>query len=216
MIRTAVLILLLFVSACGFKPLYATGDGPEETAALNQVRLGAVRGPTVSRDIMRTELGDTFRSTSGDERYLLSVNLRETTRAISVTVESNVRRFNYQLTANIAYADKETGEQRRQNLQSVVSYAVVPSQYATLVGQEDAKRRAVIDLVRKIETDAALYVQGRPTAESQGSIFRGNNQRDPLSNLERKEEERAREAAEEAETEDTEVDPDAPVTIPNL
>ncbi|MEM1381449.1 MAG: hypothetical protein AAGH41_12575 [Pseudomonadota bacterium] len=203
MIRFLLVSALLFVSGCGFKPLYATNTEDSLGGSLEQVALGPIRGSVAPRDVMRETLSERFSTGEGDERYLISVDLRDVTRAVSVTIDSNARRFNYQLTATINYLDRETDETRRQTLQTVVSFAVTPSQYATLIGQEDATRRAVIDLTRKIETDAALYVQGRAPAEARGSIFSGDSQRDPIGNIERREEEEAREAAREAAEQQT-------------
>lgn len=201
MIRPALALLLLALGGCGFRPLYASVEGEADGGALGRVEVGPIRGPRDARDLMRDTLASRFPPMDGDERYVLAVNLDEVRQAVSVTIDNNARRFNYQLTGNILYLDRETGEQRTQNLQSVVSFAIVPSQYASLVGREDAVRRAVIDLARKIETDAALYAQGRATQTSEGGLFRGNTQRDPLRAIEL-EEERSRQEAEQASRDD--------------
>lgn len=175
----------LAVSSCGFTPLYGSLDEGSKGGVLGQVQLGDVRGPEDARDFMRETLGTRLPRPNGDERYTMSINLSETRQAVSVNIDSNTRRFNYLLVGRITYVDQDTKERRVQNLSSQVSFGVVPSQYASLIGREDAVRRAVIDLARKIETDAALYAQGRAPQESDSNILQVTDQRDPLRNLER-------------------------------
>jgi len=184
------------VSACGFTPLYGSIDDETVGGALGQIKLGSITGPNEAIDYMRETLGSRLPRPNGDERYTVSVSLRERRQAVSVNIDSNTRRFNYSLVGTIVYVDAETKKRRVQNLSSEVSFGVVPSQYASLIGREDAVRRAVIDLARKIETDAALYAQGRAPQESEAGILQGTDQRDPLRNLERE-----AEAAQEAEAE---------------
>lgn len=192
---------LLVLTACGFKPLYATGEEGALGGALAEIELGSVRGPDESRDQMRTVLARRLPEAPEEQRFTMSVQLRERTQAVSVNIDSNARRFNYTLIASVAYTDKKTKQRRRQNLQSVSSFAVVPSQYASLVAREDAVRRAVIDLARKIEIDAALYAEGRAPDTSDGSLFQETGGRDPLNRLEQEAEREQRIEEQEADQE---------------
>ena len=200
--RYLILALACFVvSSCGFTPLYGSHDEGSRGGVLGQVKLDHVRGPDDARDFMRETLGTRLPRPNGDERYSMSIDLRETRQAVSVNIDSNTRRFNYLLVGTITYIDQETDQRRVQNLSSQVSFGVVSSQYSSLIGREDAVRRAVIDLARKIETDAALYAQGRAPQESDSTILQVTDQRDPLRNLEREAEAEA-EAEQEAPTEE--------------
>ncbi|NNU15657.1 hypothetical protein HK107_04915 [Parvularcula sp. ZS-1/3] len=190
---------LLVLTACGFKPLYATGGQGALGGALAEIELGAIRGPDEPRDQMRTVLARRLPEAADEQRFAMSVQLRERTQAVSVTIDSNARRFNYTLIASVSYTDNETNTRRRQNLQSVSSFAVVPSQYASLVAREDAVRRAVIDLARKIEIDAALYAEGRAPDTSDGGLFQETGGRDPLRRLEQEAEREQRIEEQEAE-----------------
>ncbi|MEM1409569.1 MAG: hypothetical protein AAGG79_02345 [Pseudomonadota bacterium] len=179
----ALAVLSMIVSACGFRPLYASLDEEGAGGVLGRIELGAVRGPSDARDQVQSILSRRLPTEDGNERYTMDINLRESRRGVSVSIDNNTRRFNYQLIATVVYLDRQTKMRRVQSLTSEVSYAVVPSQYATLVGQEDAIRRAAIDIVRKIEIDAAFYAQGRAIKESDASILENTNQRDPLPDL---------------------------------
>lgn len=185
MIRGLIIALALTLSGCGFKPLYASPEGAASGGLLGGLAVDAVRGPGSARDLMRERLARRLPPDDGDERYVMSIDLAERRQAVSVSIDSTTRRFNYTLNARVMYTDTETGEKRTQNLQSVASFAVVPSQYASLVAREDAVRRAVIDLARKIEIDAVLYVQGQAPTTSDDSLFRNLNGENALRQLER-------------------------------
>lgn len=159
--------LALPLSGCGFTPLYAT-DGPTTIVPeLAEVSLVDLSGPNgVSRQFQQAFADVLPNALSNDGRYALAIELKEQRRAIAVTVSANTRRFDYYLFGNYVLTDKTTSKTRKRRLESIVSYGVVESQYASLVGREDAERRAAKELARKIELDIALYLKGRaPKAE---------------------------------------------------
>jgi len=201
MIRAALFFLAaIALSACGFRPLYATGEQGFEGSDLSDIRLTTVRGGGDSRYPLEEALRSNLPNAKGDARYEVAVQLRERRQAVAVRTDNTTQRFNYLLTASIQYVDKETGERRLQNLQSTTSFGVVSSQYASLIGREDAARRAGIDLARQIQTDMALYVKGRAPQASDRPAIQAGDRRDPLEQFER---EKARQEAEEAAAEET-------------
>lgn len=201
MIRAALFLALgLILSSCGFRPLYATGEQGFEGADLSEIRLTTVTGGGDSRFPVEDTLRSNLPPTVSDPRYEVSIRLGQFRQAVAVRTDSTTRRFNYVLSGKILYTDKETGEVRVQNLKSTTSYGVVSSQYASLVGREDAARRAGIDLARQIETDMALYVRGRAPQASEQPVIQAGDRRDPLEQFER-EQQRQRESEEAAQEE---------------
>lgn len=212
MVRAALLLFCLALAACGFRPLYATLDGDEGIGgALAQVDVSEIRGPDDARDTLRDTLELRFPPAAEEQQFDLKIQLREVRRAVSVNIDSTARRFNYTLIATITYTDRETNARRRQNLQSVASFAVTSSQYASLVAREDAVRRAVIDLARKIEVDAALYAAGKAPEVSDGNLFSTTSRQDPLRRLE---DEARLETIDEVPSDTDQDAPPPPVEIP--
>jgi LPS-assembly lipoprotein len=151
----------MLLSACGFTPLYATG-GDSIAGEMREVFVGDVSGPPDASYYVSDSLRDVLPDEAGAEmRYRLRVALRDQRRAIAVTRAAATTRYDYVLNAAYTLTDLDTGAVRRHELETVVSYGVVASQYASLVGREDAVRRAATDLARRIETDVALYLKGR-------------------------------------------------------
>ena len=146
-------------SSCGFTPLYAT-SGEGIRSEMRGVRVGAVTGPPDAAYYAEDALRDVLPGT-GAAQYDLRVQLRDQRRAVAVTRQANTTRFDYVLNARYSLRNLETDEVRQNTIQTVVSYGVVESQYASLVGREDAVRRAALDLARRVETDVALYLKGR-------------------------------------------------------
>ncbi|MCQ8186286.1 hypothetical protein [Parvularcula maris] len=202
MIRFALaLSAALLLSSCGFKPLYAEVQTAEGESRLSDIDFRIVRAPVQPRDVMIEALQRRFRDTAAEPRYTANIALRQQSQGVAVSIDSNASRFNYSLFATVTYRDNQTGEQRVQTLRSIASYAVVPGLYASLVAEEDAVRRATLDLTRKIETDAALYAAGQAPQTANGSLLQGNGQTDSLRQLEN-EADRQREL----ETEDEDVE----------
>lgn len=150
------------LSGCGFTPLYAT-EGPTAVAAqLQQVSFAELTGPKNPSRYFLGEMRDALpTSVNTDGRYQLTVALTERRQAISVTASANTRRFDYYLFGEYVLTDTLSDTKRKKKLETVVSYGVVESQYASLVGREDAERRAAEELARKMELDIALFLKGR-------------------------------------------------------
>ncbi|MEO1041207.1 MAG: hypothetical protein AAFX52_02860 [Pseudomonadota bacterium] len=184
--RLVILLALTFtLGACGFRPLYAELEGDQSTSEqLGTLYIDNITGPKDAslevQDAMRTRVP----TANGDETHAVSIALRDRRRAVAVRIESDTRRFDYTLTARVAYRNLETDEVRTQTIVSIVSYGVVDSQYASLVGREDAVRRAALDLARKIEVDMALFLRDRAPENSGPGLLRNNPSDDPLFRLE--------------------------------
>ena len=152
--------LILLLAACGFSPLYAT-DADGIRSEMRGVVVGSVTGPPDAAYYTEDALRDALPGGADTARYTLEIALRDARQAVAVTRQANTTRFDYLLNARYTLRDLETGEARQNTIRTTVSYGVVESQYASLVGREDAVRRAALDLARRVETDVALYLKGR-------------------------------------------------------
>lgn len=155
--------LLLSLPACGFSPLYATNSDNAVATGLRGVEVGPVRAePEIARFVdheLRTLLPP---SRTEPAKYRIDLTLGDRRRAVAVRQSESTSRFDYTLYGAYRLIDIETGETvHRQSVYAQSSYGVVSSQYASLVGREDAVRRAAVELARRIEVDVALYFAGR-------------------------------------------------------
>jgi LPS-assembly lipoprotein len=168
---TAVRILLLCVIAglngCGFQPLYKKDIAdPGVTRDLAEIKVMTVETKEREYDRLGQQLNSLLRQRldpdggSRQVRYTLenrlSVSLART--GIQITEEATRGR----LTVQVAFRLLEAGTNRllyKGTEQSINSYNVVDSQYATLSAENDAARRAIREISDSLRLRLALYFQ---------------------------------------------------------
>ncbi|MEZ5921803.1 MAG: hypothetical protein R3C60_10680 [Parvularculaceae bacterium] len=154
MTRLAILALagVLFLSSCGFHPLYAEneGGGGLRRMALVDVTAPDAIAPTIRQAFKRrTALGD-------EAPYELSISATEQSERLAVQRDSTVTRFNYQLRGSYFLTERATGKRYTGRVVSSASFNVVNSQYSTLFAEEAAKEKAATQLVDDVERQILL------------------------------------------------------------
>lgn len=145
--------LLLFVAACGFRPIYATSA--QDGAPLSRrIAIGDVAAPETVQPMLVSALNDRIVLRSGESpRYDLSVAASETAERLAVQIDATVTRYNYRLGARYTLTDLATGAQIAGRAQAVTSYNIVSSQYSTLFAERSAQEKAAAMLAAEIERD---------------------------------------------------------------
>ncbi len=155
----------LFLSGCGFQPLYGEAvPGGLVSTELQSIKVGIMDSRTGI--VMRNYLLDRLNpdGAPGSPRYRLSVRLREGRFGSGVRVDASVTRFNYRLIARYDLIEQSSGRVLYSDAsESIVAYDVVNSQFATLISREDAQERAAVDVSDNIKLNLALYFQRRGT-----------------------------------------------------
>ncbi|MEM9286605.1 MAG: LPS assembly lipoprotein LptE [Pseudomonadota bacterium] len=185
MARLALIAFVLVLAACGFRPLYGELEDDEGAPEqLGSFYIESITGPKDARQEVEDAMRRRVPGANGNETHAVSIGLRDTRRGVAVRISSDTQRFDYTLIASLRYRDLESDEVRSQTIRSIVSYGVVDSQYASLVGREDAVRRAAEDLARKIEVDMALFLRDRAPDNSGDALIDNNPNENPLFRLE--------------------------------
>ncbi len=151
--------LLVSLSACGFKPLY--GNHSEVGRAQEHLE-------TIAIDPINTKLGVMVRNNLLDRltpggapdvpRYQLKLGLREQRIGVGVRLDASVTRFNYLLITNYNLIDQDTQKTVfASSSRSQVAYDVVRSQFATVIAEQDAIKRAARDVSEEITLRLALF-----------------------------------------------------------
>ena len=157
----AALTLALAVSACGFRPIYATAQGDSPVSRI--VRVDSIAAP----DTVAPYLSDALDARLGavnDEtpRYTLYVTAREGAERLAVQLDATVTRYNYRLSANYTVVDNETDETFKGVARAVTSYNIVNSQYSTLYAERAAVEKAARQLAEEIERDLLIRLSETP------------------------------------------------------
>lgn len=161
----ATVLLSLFVSACGFTPLYATrGQNEGVVRALATV---SVQAPNdrVNR-ALRVALEDKLRSGSSSVapqyRVLLQSNLVEAD--VAVQQDTEVTRKNLKLSTTFDLHDVETNElvyTAKSN--GIVAFNRVASEFANIIAERDAEERVANQVAEDIHSKLAIYFERQQT-----------------------------------------------------
>ena len=155
-----VLLAGLLASGCGYQPLYgvqgAAGTGPQ--AQLETVRIEPIADRTGQQiyNFLRDGLNPLGRPASA--QYLLSVVLHENEDTLFIREDQTASRANLTLRARFALRRADTGEAVLQGeTRSTSSFDILTDPFATIVSEEDARRRSARELSDEIRTRLAIY-----------------------------------------------------------
>ncbi|MEL7030083.1 MAG: LPS assembly lipoprotein LptE, partial [Pseudomonadota bacterium] len=153
----------LALSACGFQPLYAERTGPAADA-LRQIAVPPIDDPDPAGWLVRRDLERRLdpNAQAADPAYRLDVRLSERRTPLGIQIDASVTRYNYRLTGNFRLVDLADGATLVSgNSESISSYNVVNSQFATLAAEEDAREKAAQQLGADIQLQLALFFSER-------------------------------------------------------
>lgn len=155
MLRLLTIAAALLLSACGFRPLYATAEGGG--SGLTRMALVGVDAPDAIGPVVTRAFERRMRGGEGAQ-YDLSVKASEQAERLAVQIDASVTRYNYRLVGDYTLVERATGKRYVGNVVSISSFNVVNSQYSTLYAEEQAKEKAAAQLVEDIERDALLKI----------------------------------------------------------
>lgn len=172
------LLSIVGLSACGFEPVYGRGNGAARHAELSAIEIGAINGKASPGAIsdgnsglgragleMRKRLLESLSSERAEPRYRLGVVLEESQGAFAIQADDRVTRYQLSLTA--AFSLVEIGSDKAVysgSRRSIGSYNVVSSDFATVVSEADARKRAALDLADNIRELLIAYFSREPAA----------------------------------------------------
>ena len=155
--RLAALALFLPLSACGFQPMYGPGLSPQLASIYVE--------PVSERDgyELRNTLIDLLGSNGrlAGKRYRLTITLRESNQGVALRNDSAITRYNDTLAVNFTLTDINGKTLTDGSQTGLTAYNVTSSPYATMVAQQDADKRAALDIAERIRLDLAAYFRQR-------------------------------------------------------
>lgn len=157
--QSIALLFLMMLTACGFHPLYGTNSHNRAVAP----QMAQVNVPIIADAIgqqFRNLLLDRLPPPAAAQRYQLNVGLMETKVGIAISRDATVTRQQLRLVANANLIDRTTGKSVwRQEIFTTSGYNVLDSQFSTLIGEEDARKRNLTDLSERLINMLALYFE---------------------------------------------------------
>ena len=155
---TAIALLGLTLTGCGFRPLYGTSEqGPSILKNLAAIDVHA-KNDSIGREL---EFGlENVLAYDGSDAYQLVMTYERATRNIAIEQDQEVTRRNLQLTVNFVLRQSGTNKTLfKSTAFSVVGYNLVDTQFANIMSERDANKRAVTALYDDIRAQLAIYFQ---------------------------------------------------------
>ena len=155
--RRILISALLMLAACELRPLHMAPAGATINEALATIEVSAPKTPVGQQ--LATHLIDDLNpaGVSVESRYRLEVSLERTRTALAIQLDDRITRYDLTLAAFFRLISLE--EDRtiyRSAVRRVASYNVVREPFATLIAEQDAERRAAIEISRQIRTLLAV------------------------------------------------------------
>lgn len=154
----------LALSACGFQPLYATGDGAPP--GLRNVALASVEAPEEIEPVIARAFARRSAGANAAAEYDLLLTADEEAERLAVQIDASVTRYNYRLVGRYTLVEKASGKRYGGRVVSIASFNVVDSQYSTLFAEDAAREKAAVQLAEDIERDILLKLAAEKGAET--------------------------------------------------
>ena len=154
---TALALGAVFLTGCGFKPIYATATNGDGELAARRIAIGQIAAPEEAMPYIVEMLEARIVNTNEEKPlYRLNVSVQETAQRLAVQIDATVTRYNYRLTGSYQLVDLTTKKQINGRVSSVTSYNIVDSQYSTLFAERTAQEKAARLLAENIERDVLI------------------------------------------------------------
>ncbi|MEM9706585.1 MAG: hypothetical protein AAF850_10980 [Pseudomonadota bacterium] len=150
----------LFLSGCGFQPVYATREGQDQPGLLNAIEMSDVNASPSIAPVIR-EAFELRKSSSeaASTEYFLAIKARESAQNLAVQLDASVTRFNYIISGTYQLRRARDQKTFTGKVSSVVSFNVVNSQYSTLYAEQKAREKAARQFIEAVERDILLSLQ---------------------------------------------------------
>lgn len=160
--RTASLLLLLTLSACGFHPLYGDSAAPAQ-AQLAGVGIDNIEGRDGQK--LRLLLSDRFYSAAHQDstiRYRLGVSYTTNREELGIRSDDVATRARLSLIGSFTLTPVDGGAPFKSSERAFVSYNILTDPYATTAAEDNATERGLTQLADAITSRVALYLAGNP------------------------------------------------------
>jgi LPS-assembly lipoprotein len=154
------LALMLAVSGCGLRPMYAGGASGAVATSLSSIHVAPI--PERAGWLVRNALVDRLGGEAGNPTYRLEVELDDNITGFGIRGDSAVTRERRTLRARYRLVDTSTGEVVLDaTAGSDAGIDVVSSEYATVAAEQTAQERLAQVVADQMVSRLALFMQRR-------------------------------------------------------
>lgn len=169
--KCLIMLALLAVAACGFRPVYGKyGAANVASAAMQSVRIKPI--PDRLGQQMSNKLVDRMYTTGRpkDTPYELEVTLTPQERSIGIQKDATATRGELLFTATVVIYDSATqASLYTTTIRTRVAYNILEGQYGNLIARENAYDRAMDDVADEIVSRTALFLNRVPESAAEAA-----------------------------------------------
>ena len=160
MMRNAALVLMLALSACGLRPMYAGGESGTVAAGLGSIQVSPI--PERAGWLVRNALVDRLGGETGRPAYRLEVELDDDLTAFGIRGDAAVTRERRTLRARYRLVDLGSGQVvLDETAGSDAGIDVVSSEYATVAAEQTAQERLAQVVADQMVSRLALFMRNQ-------------------------------------------------------
>lgn len=159
----------VFLTGCGFSPMYGHSAGGPENGQSASVSASLAQ---VGIDIIPDKEGQALRNHLIDRLYrdgypanpiatLKVSKINEIRAELDLTKSSDATRAQLHLSSTMILMDKQGTTLLVRPIQSITSFNILGSEFATRVTEQAARDSALNDLARQIELNLSLYYKNK-------------------------------------------------------
>lgn len=146
--RNILIFLLLFITACGFTPVYkSVGNNSQIADELASIEI--ISQHDLSGQFFKTNLENLLnpKSRKMPKKYKMETTIRNSEIALAIQEDRTITRYKIVLNAQYKLTDLATGKEiGHGNIKREGGYDKVDSDYATYISKEDATKRTLREL----------------------------------------------------------------------
>ena len=155
-----IIIVLLFLSNCGYKPIYSSTNENNEKLLYISVKNIKDRSGQILRNNLSKKLNPQNKKTIS--KYYLFVEIAESKNEVGYRQDMSATRTNLKINAKYNLKNINDGEIILDGLtESMSSYDVVESIYATIVAEKDARSKVLEIISDTIVNELAIYFNNK-------------------------------------------------------
>lgn len=152
------LVSLIFITACGFQPLYGNRSASDAPAEFSQIQIKPIKDRIgqILHNHLLTSLNP--KGPPANPLYSMTVKVSESSTSLGVRKSAFATRANLTVTANFKLTEIQTGRSALNQISKItVSYNILDSDFASLSAEKDARSRALREIGEDIRTRVGIF-----------------------------------------------------------
>ena len=149
------ILMVFFLSACGFQPLYKVTENGDVMCFFDQVHIPKAKDR--SHQILKQALLHRFNASDTETKYRLDLTIEEHKAELGIEQDDSATLAKLTLITTYSLYNPKGLKIFESSSRSVNSYNILKSPYATLSAEKNARKRGIQMIAKDIIQSLAIY-----------------------------------------------------------